>query len=238
MSDKLFEQDVHLEHIAFIPDGNRRWARSKGFASLVGYKRGYNKIKSLTSWLLKYGVKYATFFCFSTENWNRSNEEVSYLMNLLYDLFDSTDEFLHENSVRIEIIGDTSKLPDRLQEKLFDIKEKTINNNKITLIGALSYSGRDEIVRATKKISQDVANQKISCNDICEQMFASYLDMPNIPYPDVLVRTSEQRISNFLLWQMAYSELIFLDKFWPDLDESDVEYIIQEFSKRKRRYGR
>ena len=238
MKNDVQEQDVSLKHIAFIPDGNRRWARGKGLSTLIGHKTGFDKIKRLTSFLQKYGVKYATFFCFSTENWNRSETEVTYLMNLFCELFDDSDNFLCDNGIRVDVMGDISKLPDNLQKRISVLREKTRTGDKITLIGAVSYSGKDEIVRAVKKISQNVLDGKVDVGDINEEVFSSYLDLPNIPYPDVVVRTSEQRISNFLIWQLAYWEIIFLDKFWPDLDENDIDYVIAEFSKRKRRYGK
>lgn len=228
-----------LRHIAFIPDGNRRWAKKRGAVStLIGHKRGFDNIKQLCVSLIKHKVEYATFFCFSTENWKRSAEEVSYLMKLFCSVFDDTDNFLCDNGVKVETVGDLFRLPPNLQDKISQIKEKTKNNSKITLICAISYSGRSEIVRAVKKVVQDVLDKKIEVNDIDEQRFESYLDLPGVPYPDIVVRTSEQRISNFLLWESAYSELVFLDKFWPDFTEDDVRLVIDDFSKRKRRYGK
>ncbi len=232
-------ENTELRHIAFIPDGNRRWARNRGAVStLVGHKRGFDNIKQLCVSLIKHNIRYATLFCFSTENWNRSAEEVSYLMKLFCSVFSDADDFLHDNGVKIETIGDLSRLSQDLQNKISQIKEKTKNNNKITFICAISYSGRNEIVRAVRKIVKDVQNNKVDVNDIDEQQFESYLDLPGIPYPDIVVRTSEQRISNFLLWEMAYSALIFLDKFWPDLTEEDIQFIINDFFGRKRRYGK
>ena len=228
-----------LRHIAFIPDGNRRWAKSHGAVStLIGHRRGFDNVKQLCVSLIKHKIKYATLFCFSTENWNRSTEEVSYLMKLFCSLFEDADDFLHSNGVKIEVIGDMARLSQDLQDKLSILREKTKNNDKITFICAVSYSGREEIVRAAKKIAQDVLDRKISIDEIDEKRFENYLDLPGVPYPDIVVRTSERRISNFLLWEMAYSELIFLDKFWPDLTEEDIQFIIDDFSKRKRRYGK
>lgn len=233
------ELNSGLQHIGFIPDGNRRWARSRGaLTTLVGHKVGFEKVKQLCVSLIKYGIRYATVFCFSSENWNRSAEEINYLMDLFCSLFEDTDNFLHNNGVKIEVMGDLDRLPKDLRNKISILKERTKDNDKITFICAISYSGREEIVRASKKIALDVLNQKIAVDNIDEHKFASYLDLPGVPYPDVVVRTSERRISNFLLWEMAYSELIFLDKFWPDLTEKDIKFIIEDFSKRKRRYGK
>jgi len=237
--DQVIESNLRLRHIGIIPDGNRRWAKSRGAATtLVGHKIGLDKVKQLCLSLIKHKIEYVTLYCFSSENWNRSVEEITYLMDLFRSLFDDADNFLQKNGVKVETVGDLAKLPEDLQNKISILKEKTKNNNKITVICAISYSGREEIVRATKKIAQDVLNQKVGIDEIDEQKFESYLDLPGVPHPDVVVRTSERRISNFLLWEIAYSELIFLDKFWPDLTEKDIQSIIDDFSKRKRRYGK
>lgn len=237
--EKLIESNSGLRHIGIIPDGNRRWAKNHGAATtLVGHKIGLDRVKQLCISLIKYKIKYVTLYCFSSENWNRSVEEITYLMDLFRSLFDDADNFLQKNGVKIETVGDLTRLPEDLRDKISLLKEKTKNNDKITVICAISYSGREEIVRATKKIAQDVLDQKVNIDEINEQKFESYLDLPGVPYPDVVVRTSEKRISNFLLWEIAYSELIFLDKFWPDLTEKDIQSIIEDFSKRKRRYGK
>ncbi len=236
---KLAESNSRLRHIGIIPDGNRRWAKNRGAATtLVGHKIGLDRVKQLCISLIKHKIKYVTLYCFSSENWNRSVEEITYLMDLFRSLFDDADNFLQKNGVKIETIGDLTRLPEDLQDKISVLKEKTKSNDKITVICAVSYSGREEIVRATKKIAQDVLDKKVNIDEIDEHKFESYLDLPGVPYPDVVVRTSEKRISNFLLWEIAYSELIFLDKFWPDLTEKDIRSIIDDFSKRKRRYGK
>ncbi len=233
------ELNPGLLHIGFIPDGNRRWARNRGaLTTLVGHRVGFEKVKQLCVSLINHGIKYATLFCFSSENWSRSKDEIAYLMDLFHSLFEDADNFLQNNGIRIETIGDLSKLSEDLQNKISILKEKTKYNDKITFICAISYSGREEIVRASKKIAKDVLGGKINIEDIDESKFRSYLDLPGVPYPDIIVRTSEQRVSNFLLWEMAYSELMFLDKFWPDLTEKDIKFIIEDFSKRKRRYGK
>ncbi len=227
-----------LTHIAFIPDGNRRWAREKGLSSLFGHKYGYDVIKKLAVCLPRYQIKYASFFCFSVENWQRSGEEINYLMDLFCNFFSDSDSFLDKHGINIRVIGDLSKISSELRDNIHILEEKTKNNNVITMIGAVSYSGRDEIVRATKKIAHDVLNNKVNIDDINESIFSEYFDCPDIPYPDLLVRTSEQRISNFLLWQLAYSEIMFIDKFWPDFSENDIKDIVKNFYARKRRYGK
>ncbi|MBE6446884.1 MAG: di-trans,poly-cis-decaprenylcistransferase [Alphaproteobacteria bacterium] len=227
-----------VNHIAFIPDGNRRWARNRGLPTLIGHKAGYDVIKQLSVVLPKYGVKYASFFCFSMENWQRTQDEVGYLMDLFCRLFEDSDRILMDNGVKVRVIGDLSKLSAELQDKICALEERTRDNDKITVVGAVSYSGRDEIVRSAQKAAKDVLDGKLNIEDLNETTFLGYLDCPDIPYPDILVRTSEQRISNFLLWQTAYSEIMFLDKFWPDISEDDIKYVMENFSKRKRRYGK
>ena len=195
-SSKNFEEiakNSSLQHIAFIPDGNRRWAEKKGVASFSGHKFGMDKIKEICLLLIKYHIKYATFYCFSTENWKRSVDEVGYLMNLFLNIFDDSEKFLSENKIRIEVIGDISKLSKELREKISIVKNQTKNNDKITVVVAISYSGRDEIIRAMKKMYLDFSENKLDPGEINEEKFSKYLDTPNIPYPDVLVRTSEKR---------------------------------------------
>ncbi len=227
-----------LKHIAFIPDGNRRWAVSHGLSALKGHESGFENVSRLLSSLIANKIQYVTIFAFSTENWNRSVEEVSHLIWLFKKWFGSYENYLNSNGVRIKVIGDLSRLPQDLQDEITTLTENTKNNDKITIICALSYSGRGEIVRAAKKIAQDVLDKKLAIDQIDEDLFSSSLDLADIPEPDILVRTSEQRISNFLLWHIAYSEILFIDKYWPDLDESDVKHIVDVFSKRKRRYGK
>lgn len=223
--------------IAFIMDGNRRWASSQGALKLAGYDRAFHVLKDITAELINLGLKYATFFVFSVENWDRPPQEIEYLMNLIESALKERD-FLFDNDIRLKIIGDRSMLRMDLATSLTELEEETRNHSSFTLILAIGYSGRDEIVRATKKIVSDALNQKINLDEINEGVFAGYLDTVGIPYPDIIVRTSEIRLSNFLIWQMAYSELFFLKKYWPDFNKEDLKGIIKEFSQRKRRYGR
>lgn len=226
------------EHVAFILDGNRRWAKANHVPQLLGHKHGYEKVDALTRYASKYGVKYLTYYAFSIENWNRSSEEISYLMNLFREVFEKTFEFCFENDIRVVALGNIDRLPKDIADNLRSIEEKTKDHKKLTVSFAISYSSRDEIVRAVKKIANDVANDNLTIEEITEAKLSNYLDTKGIPDPDLIVRTKEQRLSNFLLWQAAYSEIIFLDKFWPDFEEDDFRFVLEEFSKRSRRYGR
>lgn len=223
--------------IAFIMDGNRRWATANGILKLAGYDRAFQVVKDITMELINSSIKYATFFVFSVENWDRPPKEIEYLMNLIESAFKEKD-FLFDNGIRLKIIGDRSRLRDDLSKYMLELEKETKNNTRFTLILAIGYSGRDEILRAAKKIVSDVTEQKINLDEINEGIFSGYLDTAGIPYPDIIVRTSEMRLSNFLIWQMAYSELFFLKKYWPDFNKEDLKGIIKEFSQRKRRYGR
>ncbi|MDR2794835.1 MAG: di-trans,poly-cis-decaprenylcistransferase [Holosporaceae bacterium] len=237
-NNKKYEDCGKLCHLAFILDGNRRWARFRNLLPLFGHRKGYENAKKLISSMGKYGIKYVTYYVFSQENWNRSPEEVSFLMDLLRELFFSSASFFHKNNVRLVTIGNLKNLPDDIQQSIISLENETKNNDSITLIMAVSYSGRDEILRAVKKISRDALAQKINLDTLTEDDFSCYLDTKGIPYPDAIIRTSERRISNFLLWQCAYSEIFFVDKFWPDFSPEDLENIVNEFFRRKRRYGR
>jgi undecaprenyl diphosphate synthase len=226
-----------LKHIAFVLDGNRRWARKQGIPTLLGHKSGYESVKKITPLLSKYGIEYVTYYVFSVENWNRSKEEVSYLMGLVNDFF-SVGDYAMQNGIRVKTIGNLEKLSSDILEKIRYLEDLTKNNTTLTAIIAVSYGGRDEIVRAVKKVARHAIAGKIDVDKIDEEMFASYLDTCDLPYPDAFVRTSEKRISNFLIWQAAYSEIFFVDKLWPDFNEDDLKSIVSEFSQRERRHGK
>ncbi|MDR2723715.1 MAG: di-trans,poly-cis-decaprenylcistransferase [Holosporaceae bacterium] len=225
------------KHIAFILDGNRRWARRQNISAVLGHKKGYELVKTITPLLPKYGIEYVTYYLFSMENWERSMEEVNYLMGLFRDFF-SANDYVMQHNIRIKVIGNFEKLPLDVLEKIRFLEDFTQYNTSLTVTMAISYGGRDEIIRAAKKVIWDVMENKISIDKLDEEVFASYLDTAGLPYPDIFVRTSEKRLSNFLIWQAAYSEIFFVDKLWPDFNEDDLKNIISEFSRRERRYGK
>ncbi|MDR0753684.1 MAG: di-trans,poly-cis-decaprenylcistransferase [Holosporaceae bacterium] len=226
-----------LKHIAFVLDGNRRWARKQNLSTLFGHKSGYERVKTITSLLPKYGIKYVTYYLFSMENWERTAEEVNYLLELFRNFF-SVDDYVMRHSIRVKALGNLEKLPPDVFEKVKYLEDLTSSNTYLTVAMAISYGGRDEIVRATQKIVRDVMEGRINIVELNERIFASYLDTAGMPYPDAFVRTGEKRLSNFLIWQSAYAEIFFVDKLWPDFDESDLEKIVLEFSQRERRYGK
>jgi undecaprenyl diphosphate synthase len=230
--------DHPIKHIAFVPDGNRRWARQRGLSPLLGHKSGYELIKTVTLLLKNYGIRHVTYYMFSTENWQRSEEEVTYLMEIFRNFFSEIADYVREHDVRFMAVGSLEKLPADVADKIGSLEDISRNNRSLTMVAAVSYSGRDEIVRAAARVAADFAGGKIAIADLNEDRFASYLDTAGLPYPDVLVRTGEKRLSNFLLWQTAYSEVFFLDKLWPDFCEDDLRSVVSEFSRRERRYGR
>lgn len=228
----------HPAHIAFILDGNRRWARERNLPVVIGHKRGYERAKELVDSFIRFGIRYVTYFLFSSENWTRSKDEVDSLINLFRDFFNGAVDYFNSRNIKVKAIGDLGRLPSDLAEKIRKIEEITENNDGLTLLPAISYSGRDDLLRASKKVAQDFADGKVCLEDINADFLAAHLDTAGIPDPDILVRTSERRISNFLLWQCAYSEIFFVDKYWPEFNEDDLKKILEEFSMRNRRYGR
>lgn len=232
------DQEPRIRHIAFIPDGNRRWARDHKIRNLLGHRMGFETIRRSYDWLIKRNIEYATFYVFSEENWKRSSAEINYLLNLFRCAAEEMVKEFPEKGIRFRFIGNIESFPPDIQKYLLELTEKTKNNTVLNLIVAIGYSGREEIVRAARKIADDVKNNRIEPEDVSEKKFISYLDTYDIPDPDIIVRTSECRISNFLLWQMSYSEIFFVDKYWPDFNEQDFDNIITGFSHRVRRYGK
>ena len=222
-----------LKHIAIIMDGNRRWAKSKHLPSAAGHKKGVEALKKTLKACHEFGVKYLTVYAFSTENWNRNPEEVSFLMDLLAHTIENELDELHENQVVIKFIGDTTKLSDKLQKILNNAETVTKNNTGVNLQIAFNYGSRAEIVKAVKEIAE--SGEK----EITEELVSKHLYTSNIPDPDLLIRTGgEMRISNYLLWQIAYSEIIVTETFWPEFDKDALADCIKEFNNRNRRWGK
>lgn len=231
-------KNINLQHVAIIMDGNRRWAKLHNLPSAVGHKKGVESLKKVVKACHKFGIKYLTVYAFSTENWNREKEEVDYLMELFAITIKNEFKELHENNVVLNFIGDLSRLNSKLQKVFADAAKKTKNNTGVNLQIAINYGSRNEMVNAVKKISEKVLNNEISLNDISENLISNELYTNNIPDPDLLIRTGgEMRISNYLLWQIAYSELLITQQFWPEFDEQSMSDAVLEFNNRQRRYG-
>ncbi len=227
-----------LQHIAIIMDGNRRWANEKNLLSAVGHKKGVDSLKAAVKSCHKFGIKYLTVYAFSTENWNRNPEEVNFLMELLALTIKNELKELHENQVVINFIGDLTKLNKKLQKILSEAVNKTKDNSGVNLQIAFNYGSRDELVNAVKNISQKVLNKELSLDEVSEEVISNELYTKNIPDPDLLIRTGgEMRVSNYLLWQIAYSEILITAQYWPDFDETSMAEAIIEFNRRQRRYG-
>jgi len=228
-------KNANLKHIAIIMDGNRRWAKEHFLPTMAGHKKGVDALKKITRACDDFKIKYLTLYAFSTENWNRKKEEVDFLMNLLATtLSDELDE-LNKNNVKMNFIGDFSRLNKNLREILDKSKQKTKNNTGVVLTVAINYGARDEITNMVKSIIK----KGIQPDEITEDIISNNLYTYNLPDPDLLIRTSgEKRISNFLLWQIAYSEIYITDTFWPDFDKDSLKNAILEFLKRKRRWGK
>ena len=234
--------DINLDkvpaHIAIIMDGNGRCAKSRFMPRTYGHKVGVETIRKVVKECSRLGVKYLTLYAFSTENWKRPKEEVSALMGLLVKYLRNELEELHKNNVKILTIGDISKLPQACIEELDHAKEKTKDNTGLVMSLALNYGGRNDLVNAVKNISQEVVDGKISVDDIGDDLISSHLSTKESPDPDLVVRTSgEQRLSNFLLWELAYSEFYFADIHWPDFDEKELQKAIFAYQSRDRRFG-
>lgn len=216
-------------------DGNRRWAKEKNLPSAMGHKKGVDSLKNILRACNDFSIKYLTVYAFSTENWNRKKEEVEFLMNLVAVTLTNELAEMHKENVQIHFIGDLTKLSDKLQKILANAVETTKNNTGVVLQIALNYGSRDEIVHAVQKIVES----GVKSDEIDEQLVSENLYTAGVPDPDILIRTGgEQRISNYLLWQIAYSEIIIRSEFWPDFDKNSLKDSILEFGKRQRRYGK
>ncbi len=225
-------------HIAIIMDGNGRWAQKKGLPRVMGHKAGMEAIKKTVKSCSNLGIKILTVYAFSTENWNRPQDEVNYLMDLLVEYMRREVNALHKNKVKIKILGEVDMLPDQTRTEIEEAIELTKNNEGLQFNIALNYGGRAEILRACRNLIKDLEAGNLDMDSADEKVFSSYLYTSNDPDPDLIIRTSgEQRISNFLLWQGAYSELLFVDRLWPDFDEAVLHSAILEYKNRNRRFG-
>ncbi len=225
------------QHIAIIMDGNGRWATERGKDRSFGHQAGVDAVRTITSECTRLGVKYLTLYTFSTENWNRPPEEVAALMGLV--LTSLEDEIFMKNNVRFRVVGDRSRIPADVQKKLRETEEHTADNDKMTMVVALSYSSKWEIVEAVRNIAADVKEGKMKLSEITEKTIDEHLQTNFMPDPELLIRTGgELRISNYLLWQIAYSELYFCDTYWPDFDEECLHKAIASYQGRQRRFGK
>lgn len=231
--------DKKLRHIAIIMDGNGRWAQSRGLPRSVGHKKGAETLQQIVKAAADFGVEYMTVYAFSTENWKRDKEEVNYLMNLLRQYLATELQEIKKQGARIKVIGEREMLDKDIIAKIEQLEKETSQNQKFTFCIALSYGSRAEIVSAVKKTVNSVASGAIKAEDINEKTFSEALYTSDIPDPDLVIRTSgEQRISNYLLWQIAYSELFFTKTLWPDFTPEELKEIIEDFNLRERRYGK
>jgi undecaprenyl diphosphate synthase len=242
-SDELLKAQIELnrlpKHIAIIMDGNGRWAQMHGMARVFGHQSGVKSVREVTEASAEIGIEYLTLYAFSTENWNRPNDEVNALMSLLVKTIQAELPTLNKNKIRLQCIGDIETLPEATRLELLDAIEKTSHNERMTLILALSYSAKWEIIQAVKTISEKVAKGELSTESIDEALIAGELATKGIPDPELMIRTGgETRISNFLLWQIAYAELCFTKVFWPDFRKKDLYEAILDFQQRQRRFGK
>ena len=220
-------------HIGIIMDGNGRWAQKRNLPRTAGHKEGLETAKRIISCAVEAGVKYVTLYTFSTENWKRTEEEVGFLMGLITRHLRAEYKFYKEHGIRIRHIGDTSRLPAAVQKEMVDAEGETADFNKMTVVLAINYGGRDELIRAMKKLAS-----KIAVEDIREQDISTAFDVPELPDADIIIRTGgEKRLSNFLLWHSAYSELFFSDTLWPDFSNEEFLSILSDFNNRDRRFG-
>lgn len=236
-TDKTYVNPIPY-HVAIIMDGNRRWAKQKDMPSAFGHWKGAEVLTDIVKAASNLGIKILTVYAFSTENWLRNPSEVEYLMQLFENYLIQQKDSMIQEGVKLDAIGDLSKLPARLLKVFYDVKEATRNGNKIELVLALSYGGRDDILRGIKSIIDDCEAGKLSKDEITETVFSNYLDTKKWHDPDLLIRTSgEKRLSNFLLWQLCYTEVVITEELWPDFSSECLENAISEYRQRKRRKG-
>ena len=233
-----FDKNTMPRHIAIIMDGNRRWAKQRGKGASYGHKEGAKTLEEIVRYANKIGLEYITVYAFSTENWKRTTDEVSALMMLLQSYLDDYSKRADTENIRVKILGDITALSTSMQKSIINCMERTKENTGVTFNIALNYGGRDEIVKAVRRIAKDVKEGKVSLDDIDEKLISNNLYTAGMPDPDLLIRTSgELRLSNFLPWQVVYSEFLFVDKNWPDFTEQDLDNAIIEYQKRTRKFG-
>lgn len=233
-----FKKENMPKHIAIIMDGNRRWARAQGKPASFGHKAGAKTLEKIVRYANKIGLEYITVYAFSTENWKRAEDEVSALMMLLQNYLDEYSKRANSENIRVKILGDITALSQNMQKSIVNCMERTKNNTGVTFNIALNYGGRDEIIKAVKNIAEQVKREKIDIESIDEETISNNLYTVGQPDPDLLIRTSgEMRLSNFLPWQLVYSEFLFIDKNWPDFTEEDLDNAIVEYQKRTRKFG-
>lgn len=225
-------------HVAIILDGNGRWAKKKRMPRNFGHTQGSKVVEKICEDAYKMGIKYLTVYAFSTENWKRPKDEVDALMKLLRTYLDTSVKTSTKNNMKVRVIGDKSGLSEEIKKSIMDLEESSKNNTGLNFQVAINYGGRDEIIRAVKAISKDINDNKISTDSLNEELFNGYLDTRDIPDPDLLIRTSgEQRCSNFLIWQLAYTEFYFTDVLWPDFTKDDLKKALDYYSSRTRKFG-
>lgn len=233
-----FKKENMPRHIAIIMDGNRRWAKNKNMPVSYGHKEGAKTLEKIVRYANKIGIEYITVYAFSTENWKRTEDEVKSLMMLFQSYLDDYAKRADSENIKVKIIGNSSALSERMQNSIKKCMERTKNNTGITFNIALNYGGRDELVNAVKQIANEIKNNKIQIEDITEELISDNLYTNGQPDPDLVIRTSgEKRLSNFLTWQTTYSEILFIDKNWPDFEEKDLDNAIIEYQKRTRKFG-
>ena len=226
------------QHVAIILDGNGRWAKSKRMPRNYGHAQGSKNVERICEEAWRMGIKYLTVYAFSTENWNRPKSEVDALMKLLRNYMKTCLKTAEKNDMKIRVIGDIKALDEDIKKRIIELEEASKNNNGLNFTIAINYGSRDEMIRAVKRLAQDCVDGKIRVEEISDPVYESYLDTHGIPDPDLLIRTSgEQRLSNYLLWQMAYTEFYFTDVLWPDFTKEELVKAVEQYNRRDRRYG-
>lgn len=233
------ENELHVpNHVAIILDGNGRWAKKKKMPRNYGHAQGSKNVEKICEEAYKMGIQYLTVYAFSTENWKRPQEEVDALMKLLQTYLETSVKTSTKNNMKVRVIGDTSKLSDEIKKSIADLEEASKNNTGLKFQVAINYGSRDELLRAVKAVALDIKTNKTEIDHIDEAIFEQYLDTKGIPDPDLLIRTSgEQRLSNFLLWQLAYTEFYFTDVLWPDFNKKELMKAVEYYSSRNRKFG-